>query len=123
MESTEQFILSGNLSKSSKNEKMALNTVISGNKKLLPEDGITSTIDLYEKYLEERRNSNKFRLSININPFFLTILLNSCIALSGFAICSRLFDEIQKSYCSPFIDDIFTASSIITFPKYLSLYL
>lgn len=76
MESTEQFILSGNLSKSSKNEKMALNTVISGNKKLLPEDGITSTIDLYEKYLEERRNSNKFRLSININPFCTNVLFN-----------------------------------------------
>ena len=48
MESTEKFILSGDLNKSSKNENMSLNTVISGNRKLLPDDGVGDKINMYD---------------------------------------------------------------------------
>ena len=76
MDSTEKIILSDSLSKSSKNENMSLNTVLSGNKKLLPEDGIDDVVNLYEEYVRERTNSNKFRLIIDINPFCSNVLFN-----------------------------------------------
>ena len=76
MDSTERIILSGSLNKSSKNENMSLNTVLSGNKKLLPEDSIEDVVDLYEQYVKERKESNKFRLIVNINPFCSNVLFN-----------------------------------------------
>ena len=76
MDSTEKIILSNSLNKSSKNENMSLNTVLSGNKKLLPEDGIDDVVNLYEEYVRERTNSNKFRLIIDINPFCSNVLFN-----------------------------------------------
>ena len=69
MNSTEKVILIESLNKSSKNENMSLNTALSGNKKLLPEDGIDSIINIYDEYVKERTNSNKFRLIIDISPF------------------------------------------------------
>jgi hypothetical protein len=76
MESTEKFILSGDLNKSSKNENMSLNTVISGNRKLLPDDGVGDKINMYDLYLKERKESNKFRLVLTINPFCTNVLFN-----------------------------------------------
>jgi hypothetical protein len=76
MDSTEKIILSGSLNKSSKNENMSLNVNFSGNKKLLPEDGIEDVVNLYEEYLKERKISNKFRLIVNINPFCSNVLFN-----------------------------------------------
>lgn len=76
MESTEKIILSESLNKSSKNENMSLNAIISGKKQLLPEDGIEDVVDIYEEYLRERENSNKFRLVVNINPFCTNALFN-----------------------------------------------
>lgn len=76
MDSTERIILSGSLNKSSKNENMSLNAVLSGSKKLLPEDGIENVVDLYKQYVKERENSDKFRLVVNINPYCSNVLFN-----------------------------------------------
>ena len=76
MNSTEKVILIESLNKSSKNENMSLNTALSGNKKLLPEDGIDSIINIYDEYVKERTNSNKFRLIIDISPFCSNVLFN-----------------------------------------------
>lgn len=76
MDSTEKIILSKSLNKSSSNENMSLNAILSGNKKLLPEDGIDDLINLYDEYVKERTNSNKFRLIIDISPFCSNVLFN-----------------------------------------------
>ena len=85
MESTEKFILSEDLNKSSKNENMSLNAVISGNRKLLPDDGIGDKINMYDLYLKERKESNKFRIVLTINPYCTNVLFNP-------------FTEIVKEY-------------------------
>lgn len=76
MEDTEKFILSESLSKSSKNENMSLNLNLSGNKRILPDASIDANIDAYEVYLNERKKSNKFRITVNINPYCSNVLFN-----------------------------------------------
>ncbi len=76
MDYTEKIILSKSLNKSSKNDNMSLNISLSGNKRLLPDDGIETKLDLYDLYVNERKNSNKFRLIVNINPYCSNVLFN-----------------------------------------------
>ena len=76
MNATEKFTLSESLSKGSKNENMSLTLNISGNKLILPESSIDTVIDSYDIYLNERANSNKFRLTISINPYCSNVLFN-----------------------------------------------
>lgn len=76
MDSTEKIILGESLNKSSKNENMSLNISLSGNKKLLPDDGVETKLDLYDLYVNERKDSNKFRIIVNINPYCSNILFN-----------------------------------------------
>ena len=76
MDSTEKIILSESLNKSSKNENMSLNISLSGNKKLLPDDGVETKLDLYDLYVNERKESNKFRIIVNINPYCSNVLFN-----------------------------------------------
>lgn len=76
MNETEKFILGESLSKSSKNENMSLNLNLSGNKRILPDASIDAMIDAYEVYLNERKNSNKFRITVNINPYCSNVLFN-----------------------------------------------
>ena len=76
MESTEKFILGESLNKSSKNENMSLNLNLSGNKRILPDASIDTNVDAYEIYLNERKKSNKFRLTVNINPYCSNVLFN-----------------------------------------------
>ena len=76
MKETEKFILGESLNKSSKNENMSLNLNVSGNKRMLPDASIDTIVNEYDIYLNERANSNKFRLTININPYCSNILFN-----------------------------------------------
>lgn len=76
MNETEKFILGESLNKSSKNENMSLNLNISGNKRMLPDTSIDTIVNEYDIYLNERANSNKFRLTISINPYCSNILFN-----------------------------------------------
>lgn len=76
MDSTEKIILSESLNKSSKNENMSLNISLSGNKKLLPDDGVETKLDLYDLYVNERKESNKFRIIVDINPYCSNVLFN-----------------------------------------------
>lgn len=76
METTNKIILNGSINKVSADVNESLNITLSGNKKLLPEDTISEFIDPYGIYLEERKNSNKFRLVVNLNPYCTNILFN-----------------------------------------------
>ena len=76
MDYTQEILLNSSINKKSTNENASLNVNLSGNKKLLPEDGITDTLDVYNVYLDERAKSNKFRIVINVNPFCTNVLFN-----------------------------------------------
>ena len=73
---TEKLILNESLNKKSKNENATINLNFSGNKRILPETSIDATIDSYDVYLNERKKSNKFRVTININPYCTNVLFN-----------------------------------------------
>ena len=76
MDKTYDILLNSSISKKSVNKNTTLNIPLHGNKKLLPEDAISDTMDLYDVYLQERKNGNKFRLILNINPFCSNVLFN-----------------------------------------------
>ena len=84
MDSTEKITLRKSVDKSSSNENMSLNAYLSGSKKMLSEGGFNDTIDLYNEYIEERKNCNKFRLIININPFCTNVLFNPFTEIVNF---------------------------------------
>ena len=76
MDKTYDILLNSSINKKSVNKNTTLNIPLHGNKKLLPEDAISDTMDLYDVYLQERKNGNKFRLILNINPFCSNVLFN-----------------------------------------------
>jgi len=76
METTNRILLNSSLNKKSVNTNESININLSGNKKLLPEDAVSETIDSYNVYLDERSKSNKFRLIINLNPLCTNVLFN-----------------------------------------------
>lgn len=71
-----QILLSEKLNKKSVNVNKTLNINVSGNKKILPETSIEGVVNAYDLYEEERSNSNKFRLILDINPFCSNVLFN-----------------------------------------------
>ena len=94
MEEVNKFILGEALSKESKNDNMSLNLNLSGNKRVLPETSIDTTVDAYDVYLNERSNSNKFRLTVSINPYCSNVLFNP-------------FTEIVKYYKSGDVEMVY----------------
>ena len=76
METTQQILLNSSKNKKEVNENTSLNVALSGNRKLLPEDAISDTLNSYDVYLDERKKSNKFRLVVNINPYCTNVLFN-----------------------------------------------
>lgn len=76
MEETNTILLNSSRNKKSVNENVSLNVSLNGNKLLLPEDAISDKLDMYETYLDERKNSNKFRLIVNVKPFCSNVLFN-----------------------------------------------
>ena len=76
MDTTQKILLNSSNNKKEINENASLNIALSGNRILLPEDAISDSINSYDVYLNERKNSNKFRLVVNINPFCSNVLFN-----------------------------------------------
>ena len=76
MEVTQKILLSSSKNKKEVNENESLSIAFSGNRKLLPEDAISYALNSYEVYLDERSKSNKFRISIDINPYCTNVLFN-----------------------------------------------
>ena len=62
------------LKSSNVNESLTIN--LTGNNLLLPSDYVGATIDLYDEYINERKSSNKFRLTISISPYCSNVLFN-----------------------------------------------
>lgn len=107
MKETEKFILGKSLSKNSKNENMSLNLNLSGNKRMLPDASIDTIVNAHDVYLNERANSNKFRITISINPYCSNILFNP-------------FTEIVKYYKSGDETKIFLMPNTDTITGYSS---
>ena len=84
MDSTEKITLGKSVDKSSSNKNMSLNAYLSGSKKILSEGGFNDTVDLYNEYIEERKDCNKFRLIVNINPFCTNVLFNPFTEIVNF---------------------------------------
>ena len=76
MKFTQKILLNSSINKKSTNENSSLDVCFSGNKKLLPENDINGSIDLYKVYINERKESNKIRLVVNVNPFCSNVLFN-----------------------------------------------
>lgn len=76
MESTQNILLNSSKNKKETNENVSLQIEFSGNMKLLPEDTVEDSLNSYDIYLNERKESNKFRLVVNINPFCSNVLFN-----------------------------------------------
>ena len=60
----------------SSNVNASLTINLTGNNLLLPSDYVGATIDLYDEYINERKSSNKFRLTISISPYCSNVLFN-----------------------------------------------
>ena len=76
METTQTILLNKFVNKKSTNENISLNVAISGNKRLLPEDAISDTVNAYDTYINERNESNKYRLIFSIKPYCTNVLFN-----------------------------------------------
>ena len=63
-------------SKESVETKKSLHVELNGDKKLLPENVIESSVDSYLLYNKERTNCNKIRLICTINPICTNVLFN-----------------------------------------------
>lgn len=56
---------------------------LSAQQSLLPANGISSTINQYEIYLDERNNTKKYKLFFNIAPYMSNILFNTFTEIIG----------------------------------------
>jgi hypothetical protein len=65
------------ISKTEQEQNSALNIALSSDRKLLPEDDIQASVSQYIQYLTERENTNKIRLTCQINPFCTNVLFNA----------------------------------------------
>lgn len=63
-------------SKRSSNVDNSLSVDLSTERKLLPTDSISETIDSYEEYIKEKDSSDIFRLIFTVNPVCSNILFN-----------------------------------------------
>jgi len=73
------------------------NVNLRGNRKILPEDDVISTINANDVYENEKSKSNIFRLVISINPFCSNILFNPFTEV--------IYKEGSTSaYCLNFVD-------------------
>lgn len=76
METTDKILLNSAVNKKSVNKNVSLNINLSGDKKILPGENINAVLDSYDVYVNERSNSNKFRLIFNINSYCSNVLFN-----------------------------------------------
>ncbi len=76
MDYTQKILLNSSINKKTTNENVSLNVNFSGNKKLLPEEDVNGSVDAFSVYLDERKNSNKFRIVVNVNPICTNVLFN-----------------------------------------------
>ena len=93
----EQFLLEKNKSKYSVNTVNFLNLDLKTKSRLLPFNDITSRLNLNQLYLDERDNSNKFRMIFNVNPICSNVLFNSkteVMRYEGSNMCTVLFENI-----------------------------
>lgn len=67
---------------------------IEGTKKMLPYNDLSRAVDAYEVYENEREKSDRFRLTLTINPFCTNVLYNACteIVLNE----GKIGDDYQK---------------------------
>lgn len=71
-----KIFLNNKKDKTSSDVENKININVNNNGKMLPVDDITDKINEYEEYLEEKKNSQVYRLSFNITPICSNVLFN-----------------------------------------------
>ena len=64
-------------SKRSTNKQIEINIGLDGNKRILPQTSINDVWDMYELYEKERKESDKIRLTVTINPICSNLFFNT----------------------------------------------
>ena len=71
------ILLGQNKGKREVNEDNFMNVELSSNAVVMPTDTITQTLDSYKEYLNEKDNSEVYRLIFTINPVCTNVLFNA----------------------------------------------
>jgi len=71
-----KIFLPANNSKKSNNSSFYLDIDLLSNKKMFTDNNIVGTINAYDRYRYERKQSNKVRLTVNINAICSNVLFN-----------------------------------------------
>lgn len=74
---TKNILLNKVRSKNSSNVENSINIELNGSNRLLPTEKLEKTIDEYKQYLKEKKNSSKYRLSFDVNPYCTNVLFNN----------------------------------------------
>lgn len=64
-------------SKRSTNKQIEINIGLDGNKRILPQTSINDVWDMYELYEKERKESDKIRLTVTVNPICSNLFFNT----------------------------------------------
>lgn len=64
-------------SKRSSNKQIEINIGLDGNKRILPQTSINDVWDMYELYEKERKESDKIRLTVTVNPICSNLFFNT----------------------------------------------
>ena len=72
-----KILLEEKKNKNSINVNNSVNVEIESNAVLLPNDGVSNTVDAYQEYLKEKDASERYRLIFTINPVCTNILFNA----------------------------------------------
>lgn len=92
----QKIFLEKNRSKYSVNTNNYLNLDLTGQSRLLPFNDISDTLNLNQLYMDERDNSNKYRMIFTVNPICSNILFNmktEVMKKEGSNDCTVLFDN------------------------------
>ena len=98
----EKIFLNKYRSKLSSNQKNTLGVLFKNSKRLLPQDEITSTINLGVLYNEERFSCEKVRLNCVIRPYCTNVLYNANTEItqnegSDDAVCVNFIDDLNDA--------------------------
>lgn len=92
----QKILLEKNRSKYSVNTDSYIGFDLTGESKLLPFDAVNDTLNLNQLYMDERDNSEKFRMIFTVNPICSNVLFNmktEVMKMEGSNNCTVLFDN------------------------------
>lgn len=79
-----KILLNKNKSIKQVNNSNSISIELQTQQMLLPPDSVSSTIDLYETYISERNNCEKYRMIFVLYPYMTNVLFNICTEVVGY---------------------------------------